>query len=198
MYISAQAEDFPNNESRVTFTLLFLKGTPLDWFQTELNHVMIQTAEFPKWFTSYTLFLSELQRLFGPCDPVNDAMTALEALRYKDVQKATRYTLEFNRHSRRTGWNEVALARLYYKGLPDRLKDEISRIGKPTALLELQDLVTTLDQRYWNAKLRLAVTGSCQLLNPRSRMTNPPTTALITARPPPRTQTPRAAISSSS
>jgi hypothetical protein len=43
-----------------------------------------------------TLFLSELQRLFGPCDLVNDAMTALEALRYKDPQKAMRYTLEFN------------------------------------------------------------------------------------------------------
>jgi hypothetical protein len=156
MYISARAPDFPNDESRVTFTLSFLKNTPLEWFQTELNHAMTQTAEFPKWFTSYTLFLSELQRLFGPRDPVNDAMTALEALRYKDSQKATRYTLEFNRHSRRTGWNEVALARLYYKGLPDRLKDEISRIGKPAALSELQDLVATLDQRYWERQAEIS------------------------------------------
>jgi hypothetical protein len=130
MYISAQAEDFPNDESCVTFTLLFLKGTLLNWFQTELNHMMTQTAEFPKWFTSYTLVLSELQRLFGLHDPVNDAMTALEALRYKDSQKATCYSLEFNRHSRRTSWNKAALARLYYKGLPDRLKDEISQIRK--------------------------------------------------------------------
>jgi hypothetical protein len=50
---SARAEDFPNDESCVTYTLSFLKGTLLDWFQTELNHVMTQTAEFPKWFTSY-------------------------------------------------------------------------------------------------------------------------------------------------
>jgi hypothetical protein len=156
MYISARAQDFPNDESRVTFTLSFLKGTPLEWFQTELNHSMTQTAEFPTWFTSYTLFLSELQRLFGPRDPVNDAMTALEALRYKDSQKATRYSLEFNRHSRRTGWNEVALARLYYKGLPDRLKDEISRIGKPAGLLDLQDLVATLDQRYWERQAEIS------------------------------------------
>jgi hypothetical protein len=156
MYISARAEDFPNDESHVTFTLSFLKGTPLDWFQTELNHAMTQTAEFPKWFTSYMLFLSELQRLFGLRDLVNNAMTALEALRYKDSQKATRYTLEFNRHSRCTGWNEVALACLYYKGLPDCLKDEISQIGKPTALLELQDLVATLDQRYWECQAEIS------------------------------------------
>jgi hypothetical protein len=50
----------------------------------------------------------------------------------------------------------VALARLYYKGLPDRLKDEISRIGKPAALLELQDLVATLDQRYWEHQAEIS------------------------------------------
>jgi hypothetical protein len=40
MYISAQAEDFPNNESHITFTLSFLKGTLLNWFETKLNHAM--------------------------------------------------------------------------------------------------------------------------------------------------------------
>lgn len=156
MYISARSKDFPDEASRVTFTLSFLKGTPLDWFQTELNHSMTNTGEFPKWFTSYTRFLSELQRLFGPRDPVNDAMIALEALRYKDSTKVTRYTLDFNRHSRRTGWNEAALSRIYYKGLPDRLKDEISRIGKPVGLLDLQDLVATLDQRYWERQSEIS------------------------------------------
>jgi hypothetical protein len=146
----------PNNESCITFILSFLKGTSLDWFQTELNHTMTQTAEFPKWFTSYTLFLLELQHLFGLHDPVNNTMTALEALRYKDSQKAMHYTLEFNRHSRHTSWNEAALAHLYYKGLPDRLKDEISWIRKPTTLLELQDLVATLDQCYWERQAEIS------------------------------------------
>jgi len=76
-------------------------------------------------------------------------MTALEALRCKDSAQVTRYTLDFNRYGRRTGWNEQALARQYYKGLPDRLKDEIARVGKPAGLLDLQTLVATLDRRYW-------------------------------------------------
>jgi hypothetical protein len=149
MYIAARVQDFPNDESRVTFALSYLKSTPLDWFQTEINHAMTNGGKFPKWFTCYPDFLAELQRLFGPRDPVNDAVNALESLRYKDSSKATRYNLEFNRHSRRTGWNEQALARHYYKGLPDRLKDEIARVGKPAGLIDLQDLVSTLDQRYW-------------------------------------------------
>jgi hypothetical protein len=149
MYVAGRSFDFPDEASRVTFALSYLKGTPLDWFQTELNHTMNHGGKFPAWFTSYPKFVVELKRLFGPRDPVNDAMTALESLRYKDSAKATRYTLEFNRHSRRTGWNEAALARMYYKGLPDRLKDEIARVGRPDDLLDLQDLVATLDQRYW-------------------------------------------------
>ena len=117
---------------------------------------MTKGGKFPKWFTSYPTFLGELQRLFGPHDPVTYAMNALESLKYKDSTKATRYTLDFNRHSRRTGWNEMALTRVYYKGLPDRLKDEIARIGKPSRLTDLQELIATLDQRYWERQSEIS------------------------------------------
>jgi hypothetical protein len=56
----------------------------------------------------------------------------------------------------RTGWNDTALARQYYKGLPDRLKDELSLIGKPTGLQPLQELVVTLDQRHWECQSEIS------------------------------------------
>jgi hypothetical protein len=149
MYLSARASDFPDEESKVTFALSYLKGTPLDWFQAELDHAVNHGGIFPSWFSSYALFVAEIRTNFGPRDPVTDAMNALENLRYKDSSKAIRYNVEFTRHARLTGWNEQALARQYYKGLPDRLKDEIARIGKPAGLKPMQNLVTTLDQRYW-------------------------------------------------
>jgi hypothetical protein len=154
MYMSTCSGDFPDSESQVTFALSYLKGNPLDWFQMELNDSVATGGDLPlpPWFTSYSEFLSELKRLFGPQDPVTDAMTFLEMLQYKDSTKATRYTIDFNRYGRRTGWDEQALSRQYYRGLPDRLKDEIARIGKPTGLKPLQDLVATLDQRYWERK----------------------------------------------
>ena len=93
--------------------------------------------------------MDELQRLFGPHDPITNAMNSLESLKLKDSGKATRYTINFNRYAQKTSWNDQALSRQFYKNLPDRLKDEIAHIGKPTTLKTLQDLVATLDQRYW-------------------------------------------------
>jgi len=149
MYLAIRSGDFPDDEARVTFALSYLKGSPQDWFQSEISHVAAEGGRLPAWFTDYPTFQQELKRLFGPRDPITDAMTSLEGLRFKDTGKATRYTIDFNRHARKTGWNEQALLRQFYKGLPDRLKDEIARLGKPSGLKALQDLVATLDQRYW-------------------------------------------------
>jgi len=174
MYIAVCGHEFPDDESRVSFTLSYLKGTPLDWFQTELSHAMNTGDDLPEWFVTYKVFLDELQHLFGPRDPVADAVTALEGLKYKDSTKATQYIIEFNRHSRHTGWNDVALARQFYKPLPDRLKDEIARIGKPTDLQELQDLVATLDQRYWERQTEISRDKRSAHNNPASNSNKAP------------------------
>jgi Retrotransposon gag protein len=156
MYFSARSADFPTDRACVTFALSYLKGNPLDWFQNELSRTLDGESDPPRWFSNYSFFVKELRRLFGPRDPVLDATNALEALRYKDSTKATRYTIDFNRHGHRTGWNDQALTRQFYKGLPDRLKDEIARVGKPTTLQSLQDLVATLDQRYWERQTEIS------------------------------------------
>jgi len=148
MYLAVCSDDFPDDESKVTFVLSYLKGSPQDWFQSELNHAMT-SQQLPDWFATYRTFMDELQRLFGLRDLITDAMNSLESLKLRDSGKATRYTIDFNRYTRKTGWNEQALTRQFYKNLPDRLKDKIARIGKPTALKPLQDLVATLDQRCW-------------------------------------------------
>jgi hypothetical protein len=156
MYFSTRRNDFPDDQSRVTFALSYLKGNPLDWFQSDMTRSLEESNDMPDWMDDYPTFIAELRRLFGPRDPVTDAAQFLEALRYKDSGKATRYTIDFNRHAHRSGWNDVALARQYYKGLPDRLKDEIARIGKPTSLQPLQELVATLDQRYWERQSEIS------------------------------------------
>ena len=152
MYLAIRSSDFSDDEARVTFALSYLKGSPQDWFQSEISHVAAEGGKLPKWFTRYSSFLDELKRLFGPRDPITDAMNSLENLRFKDSGKATCYTIDFNRHAWKTGWNEQALLWQFYKGLPDRLKDEIARLGKPSGLKALQDMVATLDQHYWECQ----------------------------------------------
>ena len=156
MYFSACSKDFPDGESQVMFALSYLMDEPLDWFQLELSDSLATSINFPPWFTSFSIFVSELRRHFGPRDPVSDAISFLEALQYDDSTQATRYNIDFNRHSHRTGWNEQALSHQYYVGLPDRLKDELARIGKPTGLKPLQDLVAMLDQRYWERQSEIS------------------------------------------
>jgi hypothetical protein len=149
MYFAATSAEPLDDESRVAFALSYLSDTPLDFFQSEISGAIFSGGILPSWFRSYTDFISELRRLFGPNDPATGAMEALEALSYNDFTKAIRYTTDFNRFARCSGWNDRALAHQYYKGLPDRLKDELARIGKPGTLGGLQDLVSILDQRYW-------------------------------------------------
>jgi len=149
MYLAVHSGDFPDDESQVTFILSYLKGSPQDWFQLELNHTMA-SRQLPNWFTIYRTFADELQCLFGLRDLITDALNSLEGLKLKDSGKATKYTIDFNHYARKTRWNEQA--RQFYKNLLDRLKNEIAHIGKSMALKTMQNLVATLDQRYWECQ----------------------------------------------
>jgi len=118
MYIVLRGQDFLDEASMVAFMLSYLKGSALDWFQTAATHSssgLMSTA----WLSSTSTFIDELRHLFGPHDPINEATVRIENLRYKDAGKAVKYTLDFNRDAPRTGWNNKALYRQFYKGLLD-------------------------------------------------------------------------------
>src|SRR6266571_8188944 len=120
----------------------------LEWFQSAVSH-RNTSITLVAWLSSLPAFLNELCHLFGLRNPTNDAIICLKNLRYKDSGKAVKYTLDFNRDAPCTSWNDNALYRQFYKGLPDRLKDEIARIGKPASLIQLQHLIQNLNQCYW-------------------------------------------------
>src|SRR6266498_2915639 len=103
-----------------------------------------------------TFFTDELRRPFGLRAPTNDAIIPMDSLKYKDSGKAVKYTLDFNRDAPQTGWNDNALYRQFYKGLPDRLKDELARIGKPPTLILLQHQIQILDQRHWECQSEIS------------------------------------------
>jgi hypothetical protein len=47
MYMAARPTDFPDDQSRVAFSLSYLKGVPLDWFQGELSRTMLSGEGVP-------------------------------------------------------------------------------------------------------------------------------------------------------
>jgi hypothetical protein len=146
--------DRPNafllDSAKVNFALSYLKGLALSWFEPYLLERTSDTP--PEFFDNYELFSQELQTNFGPHDPKGNAETDIENLVMKDEQRIAKYIVNFNRLATQTGWDPVALRHAFYRGLPDRIKDQLCNIGKPTTLVAMKDLAQAVDSRYWDRK----------------------------------------------
>lgn len=146
----ARPRTFPNDEKKVTYAISYLKGTALQWFEPYLLET--HTLNPPEFLSDYESFQEELRRNFGPYDATGTAENDLENLRMSDSQKITKYITRFTQLATQVPWDENALRYQFYKGLPSRLKDRISEVGKPGNLLALRDLSQSLDHRYWERK----------------------------------------------
>jgi hypothetical protein len=137
---------YANDRTKVNFAISYLSGTALSWFEpTLLNPPLFP----PAWQDDYSAFKQELERHFGPYDPQGDAENAIENLVMKDNHRITKYTTDFYRLASEIHWDDASLRHRYYKNLPTRLKNEISRVGKPTTLHGMRDLAQAIDQRHW-------------------------------------------------
>lgn len=142
---------FRTGRAKVNFAQSYLKGMALEWFEPDL--LSDGTDVRPDWMDDYSEFMLELQTNFGPHDPSGDAEMQLEQLHMREGQRINKYVVEFQRlASQVRGWGDGALRRQFYNGLPARIKDEISRMGKPSTLSEYKTLAQTIDARYWERK----------------------------------------------
>ncbi|KAG6326117.1 hypothetical protein ID866_12972, partial [Astraeus odoratus] len=125
---------------KVSFALSFLKGIALAWFEPDLLNT-IPGAE-PAWADDYSEFIIELTTNFGPHDPVGDAKHQLDNLSMKDGSRINKYIIEFNCLATQVcGYGEGALHHMFYNGLSDRIKDEITH---------------GIDAHYWECKSEIA------------------------------------------
>ncbi|KIN96436.1 hypothetical protein M404DRAFT_33232 [Pisolithus tinctorius Marx 270] len=64
-----------------------------------------------------------------------------------------KYLVEFNCWASQVkDYGKGALHHHFYLGLPDHIKDEVSRVSKPTTLHALCKLAQTVDARYWECR----------------------------------------------
>ena len=134
---------FTDDSAKVTYTLSYLKGTALDWFEPSLT-----SGNNVTWLSDNSKFVFKLRSHFSPFDPEGEAEAELENLCMRDNQRITKYLVEFNRLAARVQWGNAALWHQFYNGLLPRIKDEISKFGKPDNLQELRTLSQTNDARY--------------------------------------------------
>ena len=115
---------------KANYTLSFLKGTALDYFEPSL----MDPHTNPTWSNDYNELVSKLQTNFGSFNIEADAENELKWLKMHDNQKLAKYIVSFKQLSFKVNWGDAALCHQFYNRLPSHIKDEISRVGKPDNL----------------------------------------------------------------
>ena len=147
---------FATDRAKVTYAQSYLRGMALEWFEPDLLNVSNPNT-YPIWMDHYHQFISKLKSNFSPHDPVGDTEHQLDNLSMKEGQKINKYVVEFNHLAGQVcGYGNGALCHIFYSGLPNRIKDEISRVGKPRTLDGYRTLVQTIDARYWERKSKIS------------------------------------------
>lgn len=70
----------------------------------------------------------------------------------KHSDRINNYLVKFNENATKVGWDDNSLMFQFYRGLPDRLKDQFSHHGKPELLTEMKTKAQEYDARYWARK----------------------------------------------
>ena len=91
--------------AKVNYTMSFLKGTALDYFELFLD----TPDDEPAWLKDYELFIEELLINFSPYDALVDAEAELYALIMKDSHKVMRFFVNFFQLSMLCDYNDRAL-----------------------------------------------------------------------------------------
>ena len=133
----AKKKSFWSKSDKVTYTLSFLKGMTLDYFEPHLRNNLDQE---PTWLNDYDEFVEELIINFGPYNQVTDANIELKQLVMKVNHKATKFFVDFYHISALLDYNNQALHQKAYLALPKRIKDELIHFDKPW----------NLDDLFWN------------------------------------------------
>ena len=88
----SKPKSFQTEQLKVDYSLSFLKGTALDYFEPYLADDPVNK---PAWLNNYELFVEELLINFGLYNMMADAEVESEQLVMKDNHKDTKFFIDF-------------------------------------------------------------------------------------------------------
>jgi hypothetical protein len=118
--------------------LSYLWDVAQEWFESGISGI---TNEPPEWFDTWKAFLDKLHTNFGSYNKISDAEHELTDLHMRDNQRASDYLVRFSMLALHCSWGKPALRYRFYKGLPSRIKDKLSKGEKPQTLQVLKQKV---------------------------------------------------------
>lgn len=163
IFFQNDIDAYPNERIKINTAISYFEGLALDWVSP-----LILLRPTPAILTDWVSFTRGLTEMFGDRHVAVHAARYIDKLTMKDNQRAQRYIIEFAQHAPLTGYNEVALSNAFYNGLPDRLKDRICEVGRPTEFTALRALALNLDDRYWERQSELGSSSKTTTGSPPS------------------------------
>ena len=144
LYFQNDLEAYVEDYKKINTAISFFEDLAMNWITP-----FLYIDPRPEILEDWGVFVRTLHDMFGDRDIMILAQSKLDALKMLDQHHAPRYIIEFAQWAPLTGYNEVALMRTFYNGLPERLKDKLSDIETPTTFADLRQTIQRLDARYW-------------------------------------------------
>lgn len=161
LYFLLKKEGFKTNSDKVLFAGSHLRGPAADWFAPfirDLSKGQRARQETQTIFSNYANFEAALEQLYGSRNKQRTAVRQMQQL--KQTGPASQYTATFRRLAMDSEWDNTALTTMYYSGLKDTIKDELSRGEQPDTLSELIDKVITIDERLFERQMERTRPGT--------------------------------------
>ena len=132
LFFGFNAERFPTDEHKVLFASIYLRSPALKLFNLFLTDFLNNkpdernndTVEVTQ---NYSNFKKKLRQVFGNFDEEHSAKREMQSL--WQTGSAADYASKFQQLAAQTQWGAVPLVAHFYKGLKDRVKDDIAQVN---------------------------------------------------------------------
>ena len=132
LFFGFNVNRFPTDEHKVLFASTYLRGPAFKWFNSFLTDFLNNkpdkrddnTIEVTQ---NYSNFKNKLRQVFGNFDKEHLAEHRMQSLR--QTRSAADYASKFQQLAAQTQWGAVPLVAQFYKGLKDRVKDDVARVN---------------------------------------------------------------------
>ena len=150
------ARSLDTEQQKVIYASTYLRDDAADWFEPYLRNYMNpgpqgMKAETNQIFSSFANFKVVIGKIYGDVDEQREAELKIRVLRQNG--SVSHYSSQFQQLKSRITWNDSALASQFYSGLKEEVKDELSRVGKPTSLSAMIVRSPEIDGRFYERRL---------------------------------------------
>ena len=97
LYFYANTSQFPTDEEKINFTMIYFSSVAQDWFEVTLQQKDLGYTQ--PWLFTWQLFVDKLWVYFGLSDPVRDTTNLIDNLYMKLRDKIATYNMKFMQYT---------------------------------------------------------------------------------------------------